>query len=207
MKKEELSKKQLKIYDAIKKYIAKNKYPPTVRELCDMVNLNSTATVHFHISNLIKKGFLTQQKGGNRTLEVVGDNEYVETDENVAAIPLVGRVSCGNLIEAIEIKNNLFHVPINLIEKRHEVFALEVVGDSMINVGIYNKDIVLVERKKEAYNGEIVVVLDEEGFATIKRFYKEKDHIRLVPENDNYSDIILDNCEIIGKVIGLYRVF
>ena len=77
----------------------------------------------------------------------------------------------------------------------------------MINVGIYDKDTVLVERKKEAYNGEIVVVLDEDGFATIKRFYKEKDHIRLVPENDNYSDIILDNCEIIGKVIGLYRVF
>ena len=190
MKKEELSKKQLKIYDAIKRYIAKNNYPPTVRELCDMVNLNSTATVHFHISNLIKKGFLTQQKGGNRTLEVVGDNEYIENDENVAAIPLVGRVSCGNLIE-----------------KRNEVFALEVVGDSMINVGIYDKDTVLVERKKEAYNGEIVVVLDEEGFATIKRFYKEKDHIRLVPENDNYSDIILNDCEIVGKVIGLYRQF
>ena len=186
MKKEELSKKQLKIYDAIKRYIAKNNYPPTVRELCDMVNLNSTATVHFHISNLIKKGFLTQQKGGNRTLEVVGDNEYVE---------------------AIEVKDNLFYVPINLIEKRNEVFALEVVGDSMINVGIYDKDTVLVERKKEAYNGEIVVVLDEEGFATIKRFYKEKDHIRLVPENDNYSDIILNNCEIVGKVIGLYRQF
>ena len=172
-----------------------------------MVNLNSTATVHFHISNLIKKGFLTQQKGGNRTLEVVGDNEYVENEENIAAIPLVGRVSCGNLIEAIEVKDNLFYVPINLIEKRHEVFALEVVGDSMINVGIYDKDTVLVERKKEAYNGEIVVVLDEEGFATIKRFYKEKDHIRLVPENDNYSDIILNNCEIVGKVIGLYRQF
>ena len=172
-----------------------------------MVNLNSTATVHFHISNLIKKGFLTQQKGGNRTLEVVGDNEYIENDENVAAIPLVGRVSCGNLIEAIEVKDNLFYVPINLIEKRNEVFALEVVGDSMINVGIYDKDTVLVERKKEAYNGEIVVVLDEEGFATIKRFYKEKDHIRLVPENDNYNDIILNNCEIVGKVIGLYRQF
>ena len=172
-----------------------------------MVNLNSTATVHFHISNLIKKGFLTQQKGGNRTLEVVGDNEYVENEENVVAIPLVGRVSCGNLIEAIEVKDNLFYVPINLIEKRNEVFALEVVGDSMINVGIYDKDTVLVERKKEAYNGEIVVVLDEEGFATIKRFYKEKDHIRLVPENDNYSDIILNNCEIVGKVIGLYRQF
>ena len=202
---EKLTERQQNILDTIKKEIAKNGFPPTVREIGAKVGLNSSATTFFHIKKLIEKGYLKQGNGKNRTLELLVPNEYIEKDEKVAAVPLLGKVQAGNPIEAIETPDEYFDLPINLLPKGKDVFTLRVSGESMINVGIYDGDIIIVERRQEARNGETVVAMTEENTVTVKTFYKETDHIRLQPENDTMEPIILKNCTILGKVIGLYR--
>jgi len=202
---EKLTVKQEKVLQALKKYIAKNGYPPTVRELCELTNLNSTATIHVHLDHLANKKYIKKVKDKNRTIELLVPNEYANEKESVVSLPLLGKVTAGSPIEAIERPDEYFDVPVHLINPRKETFSLNVSGDSMINVGIYDNDIILVEKTPVAKNGDIVVAMTDENEVTVKTFYKESDHIRLQPENDYLEPIILNNVTILGKVVGLYR--
>lgn len=202
---EKLTKKQGEVLDAIKKLLAKNGYPPTVREVGREVNLNSSATIHTHIAHLENKGYLKKGQNKNRTIELTVPNEYLENKDGIVSVPLLGKVTAGNPIEAIELPDEFFELPSNLIPNKKEVFALKVSGESMINAGIFDGDIVIIERKNTAINGEIVVAMTEENEVTLKTFYKEKDHFRLQPQNDTMDPIILKNVTILGKAIGLYR--
>ena len=158
-----------------------------------------------HLKNLTKKGYINQTESKFRTIEINVPNEYIKKDDNVIEVPLLGRVAAGNPIEAIENPDELFSLPKELVPNNTEVFTLLVNGESMINAGILDKDIVIVKRQKDANNGEIVVAMTDENEVTLKRFYKEKNHIRLQPENDSLDPIILNNVTILGKAIGLYR--
>ena len=203
---EQLTDKQEKILTVIKKFIAENGYAPTIRELCNLCGLSSTATMFVHLKNLTNKGYIKQTENKFRTIELNVPNEYnSKNNDSVVEVPLLGKVAAGNPIEAIENPDNYFSLPKELIPQNNEVFTLEVNGKSMINVGIFDGDIVIVKKQNVANNGEIVVALTEENEVTLKRFYKEKDHIRLQPENDFLDPIILPNVKILGKAIGLYR--
>ena len=202
---EKLTTRQAKVLREIKKYIAKNGFPPTVRDLCATTNLTSTATIHVHLDHLEEKGYIKKTKEKNRAIELLVPNEYDRKTDTVVSIPLLGKVTAGSPIEAIERPDDFFDVPTSLLNPRKETFSLKVSGDSMINVGIHDNDIILVERAKNASNGEIVVAMNDNNEVTVKTFYKEKDHIRLQPENDYLEPIILKNATILGKVVGLYR--
>lgn len=202
---ETLTTRQSDILDALKRSIANNGYPPTVRELGKMVGLSSSATTQFHLTKLEEKGYIKKVDSKNRTIELLVPNEYIEKDEKAVDVPLLGKVTAGSPIEAIEVPNEFFSLPVNLIPKNRDVFTLRVSGESMINVGIYDGDIIIVERKNTANNGDTVVAMTDENEVTVKTFYKEKDYIRLQPENDFMLPIILPNVTILGKVIGLYR--
>lgn len=202
-----LTKRQDEILNYIKEYIVSNGYPPTVREIGEAVGLSSPATIHSHLANLKLKGYIKTDEAKNRSIEVLVKNEYKDYNSNVVDVPLLGKVTAGTPIEAIERPDEYFSIPANLIPQKKEVFTLLVSGDSMINAGIYDKDIVIVERCKTANNGEIVVAMTDENEVTLKRFYKEAGYIRLQPENDTLQPIILSNVTILGKAIGLYRKF
>ncbi len=204
---EPLTKKQEEVLTVIKKYIAKNGYSPSVREVCEMMNLSSTATVFVHMRHLMNKGYLKQADNKFRTLEVLVPNEYLEDKEDVVSVPLLGKVTCGNPIEAIEFPDEYISLPSYMIPKKEEVFTLRTQGMSMKNVGIYDGDIVIVKRTKSAKNGDYVVALDENGYTTLKTFYKENGYFRLQPENETMDPIILDKVDILGIAIGLYRKF
>jgi repressor LexA len=199
-----LTSKQAVVLDYLKKFIAEHGYPPAVREICEGLKLSSPATVHTHLKELEKKGFINKQNSKFRTIEICGDNEYMPQDE-VVSVPLLGRVACGNPIEAIENPEEFFQLPASLIPSNKAIFTLECSGDSMINAGIFDKDIVIVAQQPTCNNGDIVVAMTEDNDVTLKRFYKEADHIRLQPENDALDPIILHNCTVLGKAIGLYR--
>ena len=204
---EKLTDRQKDILDVIKQAIAKNGYPPTVREIGAKIGLSSSATTQFHIKKLEEKGYIKKNATKNRTIELLVPNEYIENDEKIVSVPLLGKVTAGNPIEAIEMPDEFFSIPVSLIPSKKEVFTLKVSGESMINVGIYDGDIIIVQRQNTANNGDTVVAMTEENTVTVKTFYKEKDYIRLQPENDYMLPIILPNCTILGKVIGLYRKF
>ena len=202
---ETLTKKQEETLKAIKKFIAKNGYSPSVREVCDMMNLSSTATVFVHMRHLMNKGYISQTNNKFRTLEVLVPNEYLKTNEDVVSVPLLGKITAGNPIEAIEFPNEYMQIPSFMIPKNEEVFTLRVDGMSMKNIGIYDGDIVIVKRTNSAKNGDKVVALDENGYTTLKTFYKEDGYFRLQPENETMNPIILDKVDILGIAIGLYR--
>ena len=202
---EKITAKQNKVLEELKKFLSKKGYPPTVRELCELTNLSSTATVQVHLDHLEEKGYIKRDKTRNRTIELLVPNEYDIKNDTVVSLPLLGKVTAGNPIEAIERPNEYFDVPAYMINPKKETFSLNVSGDSMINIGIHDNDIVLVERTPVAHNGEIVVAMNDDNEVTVKTFYKEKDHIRLQPENDALEPIILNNVTILGKVVGLYR--
>lgn len=204
---EKLTKKQEEVLTVIKKYIAEHGYAPSVREVCELMNLSSTATVFVHMRHLMKKGYLKQTDNKFRTLEVLVPNEYLEKNEDVVNVPLLGKVTCGNPIEAIEFPDEYIALPAFMIPKKEEIFTLKTEGMSMKNVGIHDGDIVIVKRQKNAKNGDYVVALDENGFTTLKTFYKENGYFRLQPENETMDPIILDKVEILGIAIGLYRKF
>lgn len=204
---EKLTESQKNILQVLKKLMAEKGYPPTVREIGEMAHLSSPATIHFHLNKLAEKGYIEKGDGKNRTLRLLVDNEFLEKDENTVDVPLLGKVTAGNPIEAIETPNEYFPLPVNLIAGKKEVFTLKVSGDSMINVGIYDGDILIVERKNTAVNGETVVAMNDNNEVTVKTFYKENGYFRLQPENDTMAPIILDNVTILGKAIGLYRKF
>lgn len=202
---EKLTSQQQKLLEKIKKYLVSHGYAPTVRELCDEMGLSSTATVQVHLTNLEKKGYLRKEGNKNRTIELMVENEYQPQNELITEVPLLGKITAGNPIEAIERPNEFFSLPSYLIPNNKEVFTLLVEGLSMINAGILDGDIVIVERKNTANNGEIVVAMTDEYEVTLKTFYKEKDHFRLQPENDTMDPFIMDNVTVLGKAIGLYR--
>lgn len=200
----ELTKRQEDVLKYIKKYVAKHGFPPATREIGEALGLTSPATVHTHIKKLVQKGYLRTTKSKFRTIEVVGNNEYNMPD-NLVRVPMLGKVTAGSPIEAIEKPDEFFDLPVSLVPKEEKVFVLEVSGESMINKGIYDGDVVIVQEQKNARNGDIVVAMNDNDEVTLKTFYKEKDHIRLQPENDTMAPIILPNCTILGKAIGLYR--
>ena len=204
---EKLTKKQEQVLTCIKKYIAEHGYSPSVREVCDLMGLSSTATVFVHMRHLMNKGYLKQTDNKFRTLEVLVPNEYIETKEDVVSVPLLGKIACGNPIEAIEFPDEYMSLPSFMIPKKEEIFTLRCEGMSMKNIGIYEGDIVIVKRCNTAKNGDVVVALDKDGFTTLKTFYKENGYFRLQPENEMMDPIILDKVTILGIAIGLYRKF
>lgn len=203
----DLSPRQNEIITFIKKYLSKNNYPPSVREIAKGVNLNSPATVHVHIKNLIDKGYLKRNINNHKLLELMVPNEFEQVSTDIVQIPLLGKVTAGNPIEAIENPDEYFPLPQQMVPTGSEVFTLRVSGESMINAGIFDNDIVIIERKNTATNGDIVVAMTEENEVTLKTFYKEDNYFRLQPENDFMAPIILKNVTILGKAIGLYRKF
>ena len=202
---ETLTKRQNETLTFIKEYIVNHGYPPTVREIGEALGVSSPATIHAHLSNLANKGFIKKEETKNRAIELLVENEYEKKDDNIIDVPLLGKITAGNPIEAIETPNEFFSLPAYLVPNNHEVFTLLVDSDSMINAGIFDGDIVIVERCQTAHNGEIVVAMTDENEVTLKTFYKENNYIRLQPENDTMEPFIFDNITILGKAIGLYR--
>lgn len=202
---EKLTKRQEDALEFIKTYIVSHGYPPTVREIAQEIGVSSPATVQAHLDGLANKGYIKKGSNKNRTIELLVENEYLKQNDSVVDVPLLGKITAGNPIEAIQNPNEYFSLPSYLIPKDKEVFTLLVSGESMINAGILDGDIVIVEKRNTARNGEIVVAMTEDNEVTLKTFYKEKDHIRLQPENDSMEPFIFDNVFILGKAIGLYR--
>lgn len=204
---EELTKRQNEILTYIKKFIVSNGYPPTVREIGEALDVSSPATIHAHLQNLEEKGWIKKQGSKNRAIELLVENEFEPKNENVVEVPLLGKIKAGSPIEAIEQPDEYFSLPTYLLPNDKDVFTLKVSGNSMINAGIFDGDIVIVEKKNTARNGEIVVAMTDENEVTLKTFYKESNYFRLQPENDTMDPIILNNVTILGKAIGLYRKF
>ncbi len=207
MKLAELTPRQNDIMDFVKKYTAEHGYPPAIREICKGVGLSSPATVFVHLKNLENLGYIRTTSNKFRTIEILCENEYLPTNEDIVKVPLLGKVTAGSPITAIEQPNEFFEIPASLVPAAATIFTLHVSGESMINAGIFDGDYVIVQKQSTAKNGDIVVAMTMENEATIKTFYKENGHIRLQPENDTMEPIILDNCVILGKAIGLYRKF
>lgn len=202
----DLTKRQEEILDYIKSYIAKHGYPPAIREIGKDLGLSSPATIHAHLANLEKKGFIRKENTKNRAIELLVENEFTKpSDDLIVEVPLLGKITAGSPIEAIENPDEMFALPSYLIPKNKEVFTLNVSGTSMINAGILDGDIVIVEKRNTARNGQIVVAMTDENEVTLKTYYKENGYFRLQPENDTMDPIILDNITILGIAIGLYR--
>lgn len=206
MGKEKLTDKQTQILEYIRHEILAKGYPPSIREICQAVDLKSTSSVHAQLSSLEAKGYIRRDLTKSRSIEII-DDDFSLTKRELVNIPIVGTVSCGHPILAEQNIEDYFPVPPEYIHNtNNQTFMLRVKGDSMINVGIYEKDLVIVEQCSSARNGEIVVALIEDS-ATVKTFYKENGYIRLQPENDYMDPILVEHCEILGRVIGLFRNF
>ncbi|MDO4513275.1 MAG: transcriptional repressor LexA [Lachnospiraceae bacterium] len=199
-----ITKKQQEILDYIKEEILNRGYPPAVREICEAVNLKSTSSVHSHLETLEKNGYIRRDPTKPRAIEICDDSFQMVRTEMVS-MPVVGTVAAGQPILAQQNITNYFPIPADVVP-RGESFVLKVKGDSMINVGIYSGDQIFVNVCNTANNGDIVVALIDDS-ATVKTFYKENGHIRLQPENDNMDPIIVDDCQILGKVFGVMRFF
>ena len=203
MAKGKITAKQQEILEYIKDCILKKGYPPAVREICEAVHLRSTSSVHAHLETLEKNGYIRKDPTKPRTIEIVDDTFNLPRRE-IANIPMVGRVAAGEPILAEQNIVDYFPMPADMLPNT-ETFMLKVRGDSMVNVGIFDGDNVLVASQSTVRNGEIAVCMVDDG-ATVKRFYKENGHYRLQPENDSMDPIITDHCEVLGKVIGLVRM-
>ncbi len=202
---EGLTKRQNEILTYIKEYIVSHGFPPTVREIGKALDVSSPATIHAHLANLQRKGVIKKDGSKNRAIELLVDNEFAIQNEEVTKVQLLVKITAGSPIEAIERPDEYFSLPTYLIPKQKEVFTLHVSGTSMINAGILDNDIVIVERRETAKNGDIVVAMTADNEVTLKTFYKEKDHFRLQPENDTMNPIILNHVTILGIAVGLYR--
>ncbi|MDV2602409.1 transcriptional repressor LexA [Pediococcus acidilactici] len=201
-----LSTKQLNVLEYIYQTVQTQGYPPTVREIGKAIGLSSTSTVHGHIDRLQKNGYLEKDPTKPRALEITDQGlEALGIQENGEQIPVLGVVTAGEPILAVEEATDFFPVPPEFKNESSDLFMLTIRGESMINAGILSGDQVIVRKQSTADNGEIVIAMTDENEATCKRFFKETDHIRLQPENDTMSPIILDNVTILGKVVGLFR--
>lgn len=197
-----ITPKQSEILEFIKQCILNRGVPPAVREICEAVNLKSTSTVHAHLEKLEKNGYIRRDMAKSRSIEIVDDSFNLSRRE-IVNIPVVGRVAAGEPILAMENIENYFPIPSEHVPSS-ESFILRVKGDSMINIGILDGDYIMVEKQCTARNGDVVVALIEDS-STVKTFYKEDNHIRLQPENDDLDPIIVPDCVIMGKVSGVFR--
>ncbi len=200
---EDLSERQIAILNYIKKVIKLKGYPPAVREIGQAVGLSSSSTVHSHLNQLENKGYIKRDPTKPRTIEVIDQGAFPQKE--MVQVPLVGRVTAGEPILAVENIEDTFPLPLDFL-KTEDVFMLRIKGDSMINAGIYDDDLVIVRKQNTAHNGDIVVALLGEE-ATVKRFYKASNHVRLQPENDFYEPIITKDVVILGKVAALMRKY
>ena len=201
---EPISKKQQEILDYIKSQIAKRGFPPSVREICAAVNLKSTSSVHSYLSSLEKSGYIRRDPAKSRCIEIIDGSAIPESSVSSVSVPILGQVTAGMPILAVENIEGYFPLPVEAVPSDFETFMLRVKGESMINAGIFDKDLILVRSQKTAENGEKVVAMVDDA-VTVKTFFKEKGHYRLQPENDTMDPIIVDKCDILGKVIGLFR--
>lgn len=199
-----ITDKQREILEYIKKEILNKGYPPTVRDICEAVHLRSTSSVHSHLETLEKNGYIRRDPTKPRAIEIV-DDSFNLTRREVVNVPMVGHVAAGQPILAVENIDSYFPVPSEFMPNA-QTFMLKVKGESMINAGIFDGDQILVEQCKDARNGDMVVALVEDS-ATVKTFFREDGHIRLQPENDNMEPIIVPDCQILGKVFGVFRFF
>lgn len=198
-----ITPKQTEILEYIKECILKKGYPPAVREICEAVHLKSTSSVHSHLETLEKNGYIRRDPTKPRTIEII-DDSFNLTRREIVNVPLLGTVAAGAPILAQENIEGYFPIPAEMLPNK-EIFMLKVKGDSMIEAGIFEGDRVIVQQQSTADNGDKVVALLEDS-ATVKTFYKEKDHYRLQPENSSMEPIIVDDVVILGKVIGLLRM-
>lgn len=197
-----ITAKQTEILEYIKEQILSKGYPPAVRDICDAVKLKSTSSVHAHLETLEKNGYIRRDPAKPRAIEII-DDEFNLMRREVVNVPIVGRVAAGEPLLAVENITDYFPIPVEFMPNS-ESFILTVKGDSMVNMGIYENDMLVVQKQNTARNGEVVVALIDDG-VTVKRFYKEDGHIRLQPENDFMDPIIVPDCQIMGKVISLFR--
>ena len=205
MSQEKITPKQQEILEYIKETILKKGYPPAVREICEAVNLKSTSSVHSHLETLERNGYIRRDPTKPRTIEIIDDCFNLARRE-VVNVPLLGTVAAGMPLLAQENIENYFPIPTEMLPDK-EVFMLRVKGDSMIEAGIFNGDLIFVEKTVTAENGEIVVALLDDS-ATVKRFYKENGHYRLQPEKDEMDPILVHgNLQILGKVFGVFRFY
>lgn len=203
---EMLSERQRAILDFVRDFINKKGYPPAVREIGAAVGLSSSASVHNHLRRLQEIGFIVRDEAKPRALELTSDNDTWRNKE-VVPVPLVGKVTAGIPILAVENVEETYPIPRDLIGCDEDVFMLSVCGDSMINAGILDHDYIIARKQNFATNGDIVVALIDGEETTVKRYYRELRRIRLQPENDNYKPIIGgDNIQVIGRVIGVFRM-
>lgn len=199
---EKISKKQSQILEYIKEQILSKGYPPSVREICEAVSLRSTSSVHAHLATLEKKGYIRKDPTKPRAIEIV-DDKFNITRRELVNIPIIGSVTAGTPILAVENIEGYFPISPDFLGSG-PTFMLKVKGESMINAGIYDEDYILVQSESTAENGEIVVALIDDS-VTVKRFFKEDNYYRLQPENDFMDPIIVKECSIVGKVVGLFR--
>ena len=198
----DLNDKQLLIYKFLKDFTSQKGYPPTVREICKAVGLKSTSSVHGHLKHLEKEGLIKRDPTKPRALEIVDS----VVKKEMINVPIIGRVTAGLPILANENIEDSFPLPLDYVKHNNDLFMLKISGSSMIKAGILDGDFAIIERTQTASNGDKIVALIENE-ATLKTFYRENDHIRLQPENDEMEPIIVDNCSILGKLIGIYRTY
>lgn len=201
---EKVSKRQEDILAFIKEEVRAKGYPPSVREIGEAVGLASSSTVHGHLARLEQKGFIRRDPTKPRAIEILEPEDSIQK-QSVIHVPLVGKVTAGSPITAIENIEEYFPLPDTYGTSEDQLFMLEIMGESMIEAGILDGDLVIVKQKSTADNGDIVVAMTEEDEATVKRFFKEKNHFRLQPENSTMEPIIVDQVSILGQVVGLYR--
>jgi repressor LexA len=212
----DLTKRQSEVLEYIKQVLHTKGYPPTVREICDAVGLKSPATVHAHLRTLEERGYIKRDSSKQRALEIVGDNvvSFVGNDDldsqfpnkEMANVPLIGSIAAGQPLYADEQVEDVYPLPLDFLNSNSELFMLRVRGESMIEAGILNGDLIIVEKTPVVRNGEIAAVLLDDS-ATVKYFYKERGHYRLEPANSTMSSIIAFDVQVLGRVIGLLRRF
>lgn len=199
-----ISNKQKEILEYLKAQIINKGYPPAVREICEAVKLKSTSSVHSHLETLEKNGYIRRDPSKPRAIEII-DDEFNLTRRELVNVPVVGMITAGQPILAVENIDSYFPIPSEYMPNE-ETFMLKVKGDSMINAGIFDGDSILIQRQSHAKNGDYVVALIDEE-VTVKTFYKENGYYRLQPENDTMEPIIVPELQILGKVIGLFRIY
>lgn len=199
-----ITPKQREILEYIKQEILNRGYPPTVRELCDAVHLKSTSSIHSHLESLEKNGYIRRDPSKPRAIEIV-DDSFNLTRREMVNVPIIGSIAAGQPLLAIQNIENYFPIPAEYMPNQ-DTFMLRVKGESMINAGICDGDVIIVKRQNTASNGDMVAALVDDS-ATVKTFYKEDGHIRLQPENDNMDPIIVPDCQILGVVFGVFRFF
>lgn len=204
MEERPISKKQEEILNYIKNEILERGFPPAVREICQAVGLKSTSSVHSHLESLERNGYIRRDPTKPRAIEIL-DESFNMIRREMVNVPIIGTVAAGQPILAEQNVEGYFPIPTEYMPNKQS-FMLKVKGESMINAGIFDGDKVLVKQQSTAENGDIVVALVEDS-ATVKTYYKENGHYRLQPENDSMDPIIVDKCEILGKVFGVFRIF